>query len=198
MQQVNLYLEQFKPKVEYLSFEQFLMSAAALLLLYLGLGWMLNADLDTLKSQVNQERKMLEQMKAQLTELESMIANRPSQAGLDSQISRLEYDIQKKQLALNTFQDADVSASGGFSNIIEDLARNDSRDIWLTKIDIQDDTLVLSGQTLKPEMITEWIKTMSRHASLNRQYLAIELEQNQWNERVYDFKLSGGVAVKHE
>ncbi|WMS85952.1 PilN domain-containing protein [Pleionea litopenaei] len=198
MQQVNLYLDEFKPRKESLTFEQFIIASVSLLLLYSALGWMMASDTQLLKDQVRQERAMLEPMKAQLKEIESLMASRPDQARIDQQISQLEYDIQNKTMALQTFQSSDISASDGFSRLFVDLAKNNQREIWLTHISIEKDTLTLSGQTIKPELISDWITVMAKHATLNREYQSVEIKQNEINQRVYDFQLSGGVIVHHE
>lgn len=198
MQQINLYLEEFRPQKDNLNFRQLLMVTAAFLLVYIALGWHVTSNTTLLKQQVEQERKMLMPLEAQKAELDKMLASRPDDQRLELTLAALQADLQNKSLALNTLKNSDIDASGGYSTLLSQLAQNSNRRIWFTDIQIADDVLILKGQTVDPKLITSWIDNATTHKSLSRRFSGIAIAQNEKDSRVYDFELNNGVLVHHE
>ncbi|MEE4246034.1 MAG: hypothetical protein V2I33_11525 [Kangiellaceae bacterium] len=195
MQQVNLYLAEFRPKQEVLSVNQLLMALGAMIMVYIALGWWGESNISLLQQQIDQRKALIAPLQAQKKELEKMVANRPSEDRVESDIRALENDIQNKTLALATLKNSDLSASQGFSQILENLAMAKNRRIWLTGFKVNNGNLVLSGQTVDPKLITYWIEQASQFDTLNRQYSSISIVQNDVDRRVYDFELTGGVLI---
>ncbi len=198
MQQINLYLEEFRPKKDNLNFRQLLMVTVAFLLVFVALGWHVTSNTSLLKQQVEQERKMLLPLEAQKAELDKMLASRPDDQRLEQTLAALQADLQNKSLALNTLKNSDIDASGGYSALLSQLAQNSNRRIWFTDIQITDDVLILKGQTVDPKLITSWIDNATTHKSLSRRFSGIAIAQNEKDSRVYDFELNNGVLVHHE
>jgi Tfp pilus assembly protein PilN len=198
MQQINLYLPEFQPKKDLLSVSQLVISVAAIGLLYVALGLWFSSDTQFLQQQLKQREQMLLPLEKQLAELEQMLAQRPDSGQLDRQMAAIERDIQNKSVALNTLKNSDIAASQGFSQLLLDLAKNNDRRLWFTRIELNRDELALHGQTTDPELITYWIENTAEGTQLARQFSAISITQNDNDHRVYDFKLSGGVLIRHE
>ncbi len=198
MQQINLYLPEFHPKQDILNFNQLLIATAVLFLIYVALGIWDNSKTQLLEQQVKQREQMLAPLEKQKAELEKMMAERPDDGQLDNQMAAVEYDIQNKTIALNTLKNSDIAASKGFSDLLIDLAKGSDRRIWFTHIELKQDVLSLHGQTVDPKLISSWIENSTKQSELARQFSAISITQNDNNNRVYDFELSGGVLVHHE
>ena len=197
MQQINLYLPEFQPKKEVLNFAQLGLTALASALLFSAYGWYLGSQTDFYTAQLAQEKAMIEPLEVQQAELDKILASRPDESRMDIRIARLELDIANKTLALQTLKNSDISASSGFSHLISDLAKPKNSRIWFTDIMLNQDILSLKGQTLEPQLITEWIEQSSESKTLMRQFSTISIEENENNKRVYDFELAGGKAVMH-
>lgn len=185
MQQINLYLPELQPKKEVLSLPQVGLITAAFLFIFIAFGWSITSDTAALKQQLT-------------SETDKMVAGRPDESALAQEIAALEYHIQNKSLALNTLKNSDVAASDGFSQLLEELAQSKNSKLWFTDIGINNEVLLLKGQTLDPKLITAWIENATNGNALSRQFSAIKIEQHSTYKRVYDFELSGGVVVHHE
>ena len=197
MQQINLYLPELQPKKEVLSLPQVGLITAAFLFIFIAFGWSITSDTAALKQQLTSETEMLKPLELQKQELDKMVAGRPDESALAEEIAALEYHIQNKSLALNTLKNSDVAASDGFSQLLEELAQSKNSKLWFTDIGINNEVLLLKGQTLDPKLITAWIENATNGNALSRQFSAIK-EQHSTYKRVYDFELSGGVVVHHE
>ncbi|NVJ62364.1 MAG: hypothetical protein HWE27_18395 [Gammaproteobacteria bacterium] len=195
MQQINLYLPEFKPKKEVLNFSQLGLAALASALLFSAYGWFLGSQTDFYSAQLVQEKAMIEPLERQKAELDKLLAERPDESRVDLRLSRLELDIANKALALQTLKNSDISASSGFSNLIGELAKPKNNRIWFTEIALNQDILSLKGQTLEPELITKWIEQSGESKTLMRQFSTISIEENENNDRVFDFELANGKAV---
>ena len=198
MQKINLYLPELQPKKEVLSLPQVGVITAAFLFIFIAFGWSMTSDTAALKQQLSSETDMLKPLELQKQELDKMVAGRPDENALADEIAALEYDIQNKSLALNTLKNSDVAASDGFSQLLEELAQTKSNKLWFTDIGINNEVLLLKGQTVDPKLITAWIENATNGNALGRQFSAIKIEQHSTYKRVYDFELSGGVIVHHE
>ena len=198
MQQINLYLPELQPKKEVLSLPQVGLITAAFLFIFIAFGWSITSDTAALKQQLTSETEMLKPLELQKQELDKMVAGRPDESALAEEIAALEYHIQNKSLALNTLKNSDVAASDGFSQLLEELAQSKNSKLWFTDIGINNDVVLLKGQTLDPKLITAWIENATNGNALSRQFSAIKIEQHSTYKRVYDFELSGGVVVHHE
>lgn len=198
MQKINLYLPELQPKKEVLSLPQVGVITAAFLFIFIAFGWSMTSDTAALKQQLSSETDMLKPLELQKQELDKMVAGRPDENALADEIAALEYDIQNKSLALNTLKNSDVAASDGFSQLLEELAQTKSNKLWFTDIGINNEVLLLKGQTVDPKLITAWIENATNGNALSRQFSAIKIEQHSTYKRVYDFELSGGVIVHHE
>lgn len=198
MQQINLYLPEFHPRKEILSFPQMLMAIGGIVLLFVAYGMWQSSNLSIIEQQIAQEKNMLEPLRVQQKELDKLLANRPDEKRVDSDIESLQNEVDLKSKALEVLKGSDISASKGFSLLLEELARNKNKNIWFTDITVKNDVLLIKGQTLDPKLISEWIESTEKQQALGRQFAAIDIQRNENNSRVFEFELSGGVLTSHE
>lgn len=195
MQQVNLYQSEFHPKKDHLNFHQFSFIVVCVLGIFVALGLWLDAENKIINMQLVQEQQLLDPLRNQSSELAKIATDNPDDAQLDRQIISMQNEIRNKSVALNTLKNSDISAGSGFSDLLTALAQPKSNRIWFNQILLEQDVLVLNGQTMSPSLITDWIESTSRFKELNRQFATVSISRNENDKRVYDFQLSGGVAV---
>ncbi|MCO7226314.1 PilN domain-containing protein [Pleionea sp. CnH1-48] len=198
MQQVNLYQAEFRPKKVVLGFGQLIMAIAAVVILYVLLGMLLQSNTNKLAQRLAEQEQMLAPLRLQIKELELVVANKPDAGHVDKQIKSIKSEIQKKSSAISTLRTSDLSASGGFSQLLTELAAPKSSSIWFTGIRVNNNILNLQGQTVDPETITTWIESPAFKGSLSRRFSGINIEKNVNNDRVFDFELIDGVSVVNE
>ncbi|WP_144392407.1 PilN domain-containing protein [Pleionea sediminis] len=198
MQQINLYLPEFRPQKDILSINQLLLVLVTAVLIFAGLGWYLDNQTELMKLQIAREERMLEPLRIQKAELDKVVSARPDWEGLDNLLLNAQTNIQNKSLALQTLKTSDIGAGKGFSEFLRQLAKQSERRIWLTDIKMESDILALKGQTVDPKLISIWIDNVVQKSTMARQFSAVSITQNETDQRVFDFELKDGVLLNDE
>lgn len=160
--QINLYLDEFKPKADLLGLPV-VASVWLLLVVFVGLlFWVGKSRLDasqdqlwSLQTQLTEQRELTEQLKQKsLQHVEDPQLRRA--------IAQQSLTIKHQRTILKALQQHKGTKNSGYAQLMADLANFHSSSIWLTGVTYRADTIVLSGATMQPEKITQWLARLSR------------------------------------
>ncbi|MXR69295.1 fimbrial assembly protein [Shewanella sp. JBTF-M18] len=154
---VNLYTASLLPPRLRLSFMRLLQLGfgllvfllAANLLAYLHLG-----SLETDKHQLLSDKAAFDQEKAQL---EQAIAKRSASQALVQQVDLLSQQVELKRLLLGELSHVETLTSKGYSPLLTGLARVTDDQLWLSRIQVQEDQFVFEGYSAAPNAVPLWL-----------------------------------------
>lgn len=132
-----------------LGFGLFVLLLAANLLAYLHLG-SLEAD----KHQLLSDKAAFDQQKAQL---EQAIAKRSASQALVQQVDLLSQQVELKRLLLGELSHVETLTSKGYSPLLTGLARVTDDQLWLSRIQVQEDKFVFEGFSAAPNAVPLWL-----------------------------------------
>lgn len=166
MQQINLYLPEFRPNREPLRAVHMLWCGLAFLVLLLGVSVYSHQQQNLLQQQLAAEQKTQATMQAQLKILS---AKKPAQvsAELDVKITQLQKSVQRHQQILAMISSQDLGNDKGFSVQLNALAQAS-----LTTIAVENFTLLhggkyaeLSGLARSADQIPLYLQRLRRDSS---------------------------------
>ncbi|QYJ94187.1 PilN domain-containing protein [Shewanella spartinae] len=132
-----------------LGFGLFVLLLVANLLAYLHLG-SLEAD----KHQLLSDKAAFDQQKAQL---EQAIAKRSASQALVQQVDLLSQQVELKRLLLGELSHVETLTSKGYSPLLTGLARVTDDQLWLSRIQVQEDQFVFEGFSASPNAVPLWL-----------------------------------------
>ncbi len=186
---VNLYPVHLKPKKEFLTLSTVVASWVLLTLAMLGYYGFNEYQIRNDKSQISKLFEQSELLKAQLTELQAMLAaHKPSPEKLD-RVVRIRKDIQLKEASLNSIGQFDNKNHDGYSGIMMALSQLGNNDISLSRITISQNTLNVSGLARTPSAIPRWVKRFKSELDLKgRNFDQLNIGRNEDDIVTFDLQ----------
>ena len=168
MQQINLYLPEFRPNREPLRSIHMLWGALALLVLLIGFSVYSNHQHGLLQQQLLAEQKAQETMQAQLKILS---AQKPAQANadLDIKITQLQKNVQRHQQILAMISSQDLGNDKGFSVQLNALAQASLNTISVQSFSLQrgGKYAELTGLTRSADQIPFYLQRLRKDPSFS-------------------------------
>jgi hypothetical protein len=166
MQQINLYLPEFRPNREPLRAIHMLWGALALLILLIGFSVYSSHQQGLLQQQLVAEQKAQETLQAQLKVL---TAQKPAQASadVDSEITRLQKNVQRHQQILAMISSQDLGNDKGFSVQLNTLAQASLNTISVQSFSLQSggQYAELTGLTRSADQIPLYLQRLRKDPS---------------------------------
>ena len=154
---INLYLEELKPKREFLTLTNVVICWAALivvLVIVVGIFGHLN---QTSKERVLVLQSQLDQGKNQLTQAQQALERKQDKSPLLRRIEKKKEEIQEKQRLLDFMLTKTAQAKFDYAQVMTDLAGNTHREVWLKEFKFVGDEITLVGAATHGSAIPEWL-----------------------------------------
>jgi hypothetical protein len=166
MQQINLYLPEFRPNREPLRAIHMAWGGVAFLVLLIGFSFYSSHQHDLLQQQLEAEQKTQASMQAQL---QVLAAQKPAQASaeLDAKIIQLQKSIQRHQQILAMISHQDLGNDKGFSSQLNALGEASLNTISVETFSLQrgGKYAELSGLTRSADQIPLYLQRLRRDSS---------------------------------
>ncbi len=162
-QQVNLYQPIFRRERRVFSARAMLASIGVVLvglLLIYGYGRWQTYQLGTELARVEDQRRAATE---RLTGLEGVIPARGRSQLLESEIARLERELERKRRVAAALEAGALGNTRGFSSYLTALARQRVDGLWLTGLRVREggERLVLTGRALSPERVPVLVQRLA-------------------------------------
>ncbi|MCL1146451.1 PilN domain-containing protein [Shewanella marinintestina] len=163
---VNLYSETLFPPELRLSFSRLTKASAALvvgLLLATMLVFALNSSLESDKKQLMAEKQRLDLQKQNL---EAALAARGPNKTLVAEVELKAQQLELKQQLFGKLSQQEVLTSYGYSPLMTDLASVANSQIWLNRIQVNENRYIFEGFTASPESVPLWVERLKTTTTL--------------------------------
>jgi Tfp pilus assembly protein PilN len=194
VQQVNLCLPILRKQKTRFGALALLQALAAVLVVGSLLGaawvWNLNRAGDSLKQTVAAQTQELAAMQAIIEKNQAGAG--PALAAAQQQLAQQRGILAQRQQALAALQQGRVEPGYGHAARLQLVAQTISSQSWVTQLRADDTQLEVSGYTLEPAVLTEWVNRLAKSPLLKGQALTTVMVERVKPEAV----LSGGALDK--
>ncbi|MGR6860556.1 MSHA biogenesis protein MshI [Aliivibrio salmonicida] len=163
---INLYNDRLKPKVDYFTLPNVILSwgvGLALTGVVFGYYYWQVSQLDNQVMLLSsQERTKNQELSRLIQQLES---HKPSAAKLAA-IKRLKDDVESKQASLRIIANFDEGMQIGYSGVMSSLTQLGKGNISLTKIYISGENVNFTGYARTPDVIPSWVQSFDSELHL--------------------------------
>ena len=169
-QQINLYLPEFRPSVDYIDGVRLLQITAIALLLMVVVSGSNFFQVSSLNTQLQSAQARLSSQTNITNELQQNLARRSSDPALVEELSEREQRLAESEEMLAFLRGTNLGNTDGFSEYIKDLSRATFEGLWLTEFDILNggNNIYLKGISQQSAMVPEFIGRLSAGKSALR------------------------------
>lgn len=159
---VNLLTDEYRPKLELLSLNLLLFLTVLSLSLIVVLNLLVNYQASIANQALEQTKAEQSQRQQKIAKLSEQLAQQQEDSRLIAKREILQSDVSQKQLLLAQLGGREAQKSRGFAEIMLDLAEQHDSDLWLTKINLDNDLIKFEGQTINASSVPKWVGNLSR------------------------------------
>lgn len=183
-QQINLLLDELRPKRDLLAFPFVAGGMLAVVLAIAGMaGWgqLQVRSLVAVEAQSAAEMNALQQ---QVQALGQTLAGRAPNAALQAEIDRLNESLRQREQALRVLEGGKPGDAAGHASLMRGFARQVMEGVWLTGFVVSGQEVEIRGRLADPGLLPQYIRRLNNEAGFQgRRFSAL------------DMKDSGAVAV---
>lgn len=169
---VNLYHPDYHPKLRLLSLSivlliwLFVIIACSVLYVY-GSSNLQDLEAEVVKLEQNQT-----QQKLLVDELQSAVANQQVDPLLLKQVEKNQRLVGLKKRVLNKLTGQEELKSGGYADLMLDLANHGQSGLWLTHINLNGTSVSMGGATTDSATVPKWLSLLGQTAYFKGQEFA--------------------------
>jgi hypothetical protein len=192
MQQVNLYTEEFRPRIVILPLMQMAVLYGVLLSILILISVWLSFEQADLDAQLENTRQSLSIQRDAKTSLEAKVAMLRLDDALLRQNKRLKQQIQARKALLETLDSVSVRDTQGFSSYMVGLARQTNQQLWLTRINIAESgaSMALEGVAVSGKQVPAYLERLKQEpVFVGRNFTTFDLKQDEKNASRIHFQL---------
>ncbi|NDP40470.1 MAG: PilN domain-containing protein [Rhodoferax sp.] len=173
-QQINLCAPILLTQKRYFSAQTMAQALAVFVLLGGGLCaywvWSLNSASEGFKKTLATQAQELESLQAAIQQ--GKIGAGPLEAALAQQLQGQKLDLQQRQSLMDELQRGLFRPGWGHAARLQLVARSIPAQVWLTDLRADDNQLALTGFTLEPAALNDWVSRLAASALLEGQQLS--------------------------
>ncbi|KZY74648.1 hypothetical protein A3742_14050 [Oleiphilus sp. HI0071] len=192
MQQVNLYTEEFRPRIVILPLMQMAVLYGVLLSILILISVWLSFEQADLDAQLENTRQSLSIQRDAKTSLEAKVAMLRLDDALLRQNKRLKQQIQARKALLETLDSVSVRDTQGFSSYMVGLARQTNQQLWLTRINVAESgaSMALEGVAVSGKQVPAYLERLKQEpVFVGRNFTTFDLKQDEKNASRIHFQL---------
>lgn len=169
MQQVNLYLPEFRPRRDPVNATH--MALAVLLVLLVMLIWSsVSAKLTVeQESALQTEREQLQALQREVQQLSAQLPARRG-ASAEQRVAELRSEVQRREQILQLISRQNLGNAEGFSAQLQTLARASMDELALSRFDLKSggNYVELAGRVRRPELVPQYLQRLRENESFAR------------------------------
>lgn len=131
-----------------------------------------------LQKETEYAAKRHEAVQARLARITQQFGPRQKSADLEANIKRVEAELQALMGVQAALNQGGLVSAGGFSPYLQALARQAVEGLWLTGFSATGSEMAISGRTLKPGSVPDYIHRLSGEEVMQgRKFAMLEMRQ---------------------
>lgn len=198
MQQINLYLPEFRPNREPLRARHMLWGLLGLIVLLALFTGYSNYHTRHLEQQLVQEKSALEALQLELQKISLQQASRQTNQ-LDNEVLRLQQERERRKQILAIISSQDLGNAKGFSAQMQAIARQSLETLALEAFSLQEggNYVEFSGKTRQPDQVPLYLQRLRSESSFaSVRFGVLNVERETSDAVALNFQVAKPVAVK--
>lgn len=189
---INLYQDSLKPKKERLPFSSVLLLNGAALIVMLVVVTALNFTLGAKQQKLSEKTRAIGQLNNEIKTLSAALEKKRDTQSLQQQLERVNAKIENRKRLLAYLKSGELSFDATkYGEVMDDLANFHNQNLWLTSIDIDTQTIRLTGQTVAPSSIPVWLKNLQNSPFFQgKSFSSVQFDEVDGSENVKQFLIS--------
>ena len=189
---INLYQDSLKPKKERLPFSKVLLLNGAAIGVMLVVVIALNITLGAKQKKLNEKTNAISQLNSEIKTLSAALEKKRDTQSLQQQLEKVNAKIENRKRLLAYLDSGELSFDATkYGEVMDDLANFHNQNLWLTSIDIDTQTIRLSGQTLAPSSIPVWLKKLQQSPFFQgKSFSSVQFDEVDGKDNVKQFLIS--------
>lgn len=189
---INLYQDSLKPKKERLPFSSVLWLNGATLIVMLVVVTALNFTLGAKQQTLSEKTRAIGQLNNEFKKLSAALEKKRDTQSLQQQLERVNAKIENRKRLLAYLESGELSFDATkYGEVMDDLANFHNQNLWLTSIDIDTQTIRLTGQTVAPSSIPVWLKNLQNSPFFQgKSFSSVQFDEVDGSENVKQFLIS--------
>lgn len=178
-QQINLYDPALERRRDWLALHTVAGTAAVLAVAIAALGFWARSDLPALTAASATGESRLQAMREQLAALGQQVARHQPDARLEQEVAAKRALLAMRSEVLDILRQSLGPEARSFADYLRGLARQSVSGLWLTgiSVDAQSGGMEISGRTVDPALLPEYIRRLNREKVFQGQtFAALQLE----------------------
>jgi Tfp pilus assembly protein PilN len=194
---VNLYHPEFHPQLRLLSLH-IVIGSWIFAALFCGLLYFyLATEQQSAKSKIAKMEQHKQQQAILVKELQNTVDNLKVDPVLLQQVEKNQLLVSLKKRVLNELAGQQQLKSGGYSNLMVDLARHHQSGLWLTHINLNGISVVMEGTATDSALVPKWLSSLGQTDYFSGQEFA-DTRLYRDSEKQLNFIISTGKDPKIE
>ncbi len=177
-QQINLYNPIFLKQKKIFSSQTMAQALGLLALGLLAFYGYARYQVANLQTEAGRGAKRLVAAQTRAERMAQEFGPRPKSADLETKIQQAEAELKALQAVQGALKQGSLAGADGFSPYLKAFARQTVEGLWLTGFSVSGSEMAISGRTLKPELVPEYIRRLSEEPVMQgRKFAMLEMRQ---------------------
>ena len=163
-QQINLFDPALQRKRDWFALSNIVAGGGVLFLLVLGAGFLARSGLPALQAQATTSETQLKAMREQVLVLGQRVAERKADPRIEQELAVVRQLSQARGVVLQALRERLEADVPPYADYLRGLARQSLTGLWITGFtwDATGDSLEISGRTVDPSLLPEYIRRLNR------------------------------------
>jgi len=196
-QQINLYQPRFRKQEKVFSAQSMLVVLVAAMVVLFGVYGYAKWNVVSL---ANESERLQKQKVNETARLEGLAVKFPVKKKsrlIEQQLKDLQGEKKAKQYLVNTLSGRSIGNSSGFSSYFAGIARKHVKGMWIRRLELDNggDVIGIYGSTLKPELVPQFLQSLSEEESFaGSEFQIFNMQRDEDNNAAINFSLRTTLA----
>ena len=152
----------------------------------------LNFTLGAKQQKLSEKTRAIGQLNNEIKTLSAALEKKRDTQSLQQQLERVNAKIENRKRLLAYLESGELSFDATkYGEVMDDLANFHNQNLWLTSIDIDTQTIRLTGQTVAPSSIPVWLKNLQNSPFFQgKSFSSVQFDEVDGSENVKQFLIS--------
>lgn len=189
---INLYHPSLQPQKERLPLAKVLWVNGVAFALMLTAVVLLNVILSGKQETLKHQTAAVSQINDEIKALTAALEKKRDTKNLQQQLARVNTKIEHRKQLLAYLESGELSFDATkYGEVMDDLANYHNQNLWLTRIDIDTQKIRLSGQTIAPSSIPQWLKKLQQSPFFQgKAFSSVKFDEVEDTDNVKQFLIS--------
>jgi len=189
---VNLYHASLKPQKDALSLKRVAGINGIVLAILIGVAIGFSLYEGSQEKTLGRLRATIASKQDTVSILTTQLAAKRDTAALEQRLASIQEELSNKQALVRYLNQGELSFDATrYGQLMDDLATYHNDELWLTHIAVTNNDIRLSGETLAPSSIPNWLKSLQRASFFKgKTFSIIELDEVKAGNAVRQFTIS--------